>query len=268
MLIVPRLVRAVVRLRRAETTVVAAVGLCFAFALLARKMGYSVALGAFLCGALVAESGAAKLIEHRIEPVRDLFAAVFFVSVGMLIDPRLIWAHAGTVLALTGVVVVGKLVGVTVGAFVAGYGVPTAVQTALSLGQIGEFSFIIAGVGLSLGATRSFLYPVAVAVSALTTLLTPFAIRSLWAHRRRRRSPPAAHAADLRGALRRLGAGAPVDARAPDRLVADPPPGEAAGAGRGPLRGDCDRRIAVGARARRAGRRGSPGSDRPSPGSR
>jgi monovalent cation:H+ antiporter-2, CPA2 family len=178
MLIVPRLVRAVVRLRRAETTVVAAVGLCFAFALLARKMGYSVALGAFLCGALVAESGAAKIIEHRIEPVRDLFAAVFFVSVGMLIDPRLIWAHVGTVLALTGVVVFGKLVGVTIGAFVAGYGVPTAVQTALSLGQIGEFSFIIAGVGLTLGATRSFLYPIAVAVSALTTLLTPFAIRA------------------------------------------------------------------------------------------
>ena len=178
MLIVPRLVRAVIRLRRSETTVVAAVGLCFAFALLARKMGYSVALGAFLCGALVAESGAGKLVEQRIEPVRDLFAAVFFVSVGMLIDPRLIWAHAGTVLALTAVVVVGKLVGVSVGAFVAGYGIPTAVQTALSLGQIGEFSFIIAGVGLSLGVTRSFLYPVAVAVSALTTLLTPFLIRA------------------------------------------------------------------------------------------
>jgi CPA2 family monovalent cation:H+ antiporter-2 len=178
MLIVPRLVRAVVRLRRSETTVVAAVGLCFAFALLARKMGYSVALGAFLCGALVAESGAGKLVEERVEPVRDLFAAVFFVSVGMLIDPRLIWAHAGTVLALTAVVVVGKLVGVSVGAFVAGYGIPTAVQTALSLGQIGEFSFIIAGVGLSLGVTRGFLYPVAVAVSALTTLLTPFLIRA------------------------------------------------------------------------------------------
>ncbi|HLK88873.1 MAG TPA: cation:proton antiporter [Polyangia bacterium] len=178
MLIVPRAVRAVVRLHRAETTVVAAVGLCFAFALLARKMGYSVALGAFLCGALVAESGAAKLVEHRIEPVRDLFAAIFFVSVGMLIDPRVIWEHIGTVLALTGVVVAGKLVGVTIGAFVAGYGIPTAVQTGLSLGQIGEFSFIIAGVGLALGATRSFLYAEAVAVSALTTLLTPFLIRA------------------------------------------------------------------------------------------
>ena len=98
MLMVPRLVRAVVRLDRAETTVVATVGICFAFALLARKMGYSVALGAFLGGALVAESGEAKIIEHRIEPVRDLFAAIFFVSVGMLIDPQVIWTHAGTVL--------------------------------------------------------------------------------------------------------------------------------------------------------------------------
>ncbi len=177
MLIVPRLMRAVVRLHRNETTVVATVGLCFAFALLARHFGYSVALGAFLAGALVAESGAAKIIEHRIEPVRDVFAAVFFVSVGMLIEPRLVWEHAGAVAVLTVVVVAGKLIGVAVGAFIAGYGVRTSVQAGMSLGQIGEFSFIIAGVGLSLGVTGHFLYPVAVAVSALTTLLTPFLIR-------------------------------------------------------------------------------------------
>jgi CPA2 family monovalent cation:H+ antiporter-2 len=178
MLVVPRLMRAVVRLHRPETTVVASVGLCFAFALLARRFGYSVALGAFLAGALVAESGAGKLVEHRIESVRDVFAAVFFVSVGMLIDPVLVWQHAGAVVALTLVVILGKLVGVSVGAFVAGYGVRTSVQASLSLGQIGEFSFIIAAVGLSLGVTGSFLYPVAVAVSALTTLLTPFMIRA------------------------------------------------------------------------------------------
>src|SRR6266540_2366729 len=151
MLIVPRLVRAVVRLHRNETTVVTAVGICFAFALLARSFGYSVALGAFLAGALVAESGAAKIVEQRVEPVRDVFAAVFFV---------------------------GKLVGVSIGAFVGGNGIRTSVQAGLSMGQIGEFSFIIAGVGLALGATRSFIYPVAVAVSAITTLLTPFAIRA------------------------------------------------------------------------------------------
>jgi len=174
--VVPRLMRAVVRLHSKETTVVAAVGLSFAFALLARWMKYSVALGAFMAGALVAESGAAKIVEHRIEPVRDVFAAVFFVSVGMLIDPRLVWAHLPAVLLLTAVVVLGKLIGVSVGTFIAGHGVRTSVQAGLSLGQIGEFSFIIAGVGLALGATGHFLYPVAVAVSALTTLLTPWMI--------------------------------------------------------------------------------------------
>jgi CPA2 family monovalent cation:H+ antiporter-2 len=178
MLIVPRLMRAVVRLRSPETTAVAAVGLSFAFALLARKQHYSVALGAFLGGALVAESGAAKIIEHRIEPVRDVFAAVFFVSIGMQIDPRLVWQHLPAVLVLTAVVIAGKLIGVSVGTFIAGYGVRTSVQAGLSLGQIGEFSFIIAGVGLTLGVIRPFLYPVAVAVSALTTLLTPWLIRA------------------------------------------------------------------------------------------
>jgi CPA2 family monovalent cation:H+ antiporter-2 len=168
----------VVRLHSNETTVVAAVGLSFAFALLARWMNYSVALGAFLAGALVAESGAAKIIEHRIEPVRDVFAAVFFVSVGMLIDPHLVWQNLPAVLVLTVVVVVGKLIGVAIGTFIAGYGVRTSVQAGMSLGQIGEFSFIIAGVGLSIGVVRPFLYPVAVAVSALTTLLTPWLIKS------------------------------------------------------------------------------------------
>jgi CPA2 family monovalent cation:H+ antiporter-2 len=177
MLIVPRLMRAVVRLRSSETTVVAAVGLSFAFALVARWMGYSVALGAFLAGALIAESGAAKIIEQRIEPVRDVFAAVFFVSIGMLINPHLVVQNLGSVLVLTVVVVAGNLVGVSTGTFIAGYGVRTSVQAALSLAQIGEFSFIIAGVGLSLGVIRPFLYPVVVAVSALTTLLTPWLIR-------------------------------------------------------------------------------------------
>ena len=178
MLIVPRLMRAVVRLRSAETTVVAAVGVSFAFALLARWQHYSVALGAFLSGALVAESGAAKIIEHRIEPVRDVFAAVFFVSVGMMIDPHQVWAHLPEVLVLTAVVVVGKLIGVSVGTFLTGYGVRTSVQAGLSLGQIGEFSFIIAAVGLDLGVIGAYVYPVAVGVSALTTLLTPWLIRT------------------------------------------------------------------------------------------
>jgi CPA2 family monovalent cation:H+ antiporter-2 len=175
--VVPRLVRFIVRLGRPETTVVACVGLCFGFALLARLFGYSVALGAFVGGALVAESGAVKIVERLIEPVRDVFAAIFFVSVGMLIDPVLVLENWRAVLVLTVIVVMGKVVGVTMGVFLTGNSVRTSVQSGMSLAQIGEFSFIIAGVGLSLGVVRGFLYPVAVAVSALTALITPYLIR-------------------------------------------------------------------------------------------
>jgi CPA2 family monovalent cation:H+ antiporter-2 len=177
MLTVPRLVRTVVRLNRPETTLVASVGICFACALLARAFGYSVALGAFLAGALVAESGVEKKIERLVKPLCDAFAAVFFVSVGMLIDPLLIGRHWIPVVVFLFLVVAGKVVGVTFGTFLAGYGVRTSVQAGMSLAQIGEFSFIIAALGLSSGATRDFLYPVAVTVSAATTLLTPWMIR-------------------------------------------------------------------------------------------
>jgi CPA2 family monovalent cation:H+ antiporter-2 len=178
MLLIPRVVRLIIRIGRTETTLVGAVGICLAFALLARSFGYSVALGAFLAGALVAESGHGKTVEHAMEGVRDLFAAVFFVSVGMLIDPKLVLANWPAVIVLTIVVIVGKVFGVALGAFLAGRSVRTSVQAGMSLAQIGEFSFIIAGVGLSLGAVGDFLYPVAVAVSALTTLVTPWLIKT------------------------------------------------------------------------------------------
>jgi CPA2 family monovalent cation:H+ antiporter-2 len=177
MLTVPRLVRGVVRLNRPETTLVASVGICFACALLARAFGYSVALGAFLAGALVAESGVERRVERLVKPLCDAFAAVFFVSVGMLIDPLLIGRHWLPAVVFLLLVVAGKVVGVTFGTFLAGYGVRTSVQAGMSLAQIGEFSFIIAALGLSTGATREFLYPVAVTVSAATTLLTPWMIR-------------------------------------------------------------------------------------------
>lgn len=178
MFLVPRLVRAVLRLNRQETTVVTCVGLCFASALLAHFFGYSVALGAFLGGVLVAESGEAKTIERLIEPVKDIFAAVFFVSVGMLIDPRLVATHWLAIALLSLLVLAGKVIGVTLGSFIAGNGIRTSVQSGMSLAQIGEFSFIIVGVGLSLGVVRPFLYPVAVAISAFTTLLTPWLVRA------------------------------------------------------------------------------------------
>ncbi|QSQ12632.1 cation:proton antiporter [Myxococcus landrumensis] len=175
--IIPRAMRAVIKLNRPETTLVTSVGICFAVALLAQSFGYSVALGAFLAGSLVAESGEEKLVEHLVQPVRDMFAAIFFVSVGMLINPALIAEHWVAILVLTVVVIVGKLFGVTLGAFLTGNGTRTSVQAGLSLAQIGEFSFIIAGLGLSLKATGTFIYPVAVAVSAITTLTTPLLIK-------------------------------------------------------------------------------------------
>ncbi|MBZ4396455.1 cation:proton antiporter [Myxococcus faecalis] len=176
--IIPRAMRAVIKLNRPETTLVTSVGICFAVALLAQSFGYSVALGAFLAGSLVAESGEEKLVEHLVQPVRDMFAAIFFVSVGMLISPALIMEHWAAILVLTVVVIVGKLVSVALGAFLTGNSTRTSVQAGLSLAQIGEFSFIIAALGLSLKATGSFIYPVAVAVSAITTLTTPLLIKA------------------------------------------------------------------------------------------
>jgi CPA2 family monovalent cation:H+ antiporter-2 len=177
LLIVPRSVRAIVRMNRPETTLVASIGLCFAVALLAQEFGYSVALGAFIAGSLVAESGVEKEVEHLVTPVRDMFAAIFFVSVGMSINPTLIVAHFPAVATLTVVVVVGKIVGVTLGAFLSGSSTRTSIESGMSHAQIGEFSFIIAGLGVALHATGGFLYPIVVAVSAITTLLTPWLIR-------------------------------------------------------------------------------------------
>lgn len=177
-LIVPRFVRGIVRLERVETTLVGSIGICFAAAFVAYLFGYSVALGAFIGGSLVAESGESGRIERLVHPVRDMFVAIFFVSVGSLIDPRLVFAHWGAVLALSALVIVGKVVAVSIGAFITGAGLRSSIQSGMSLAQIGEFSFIIAGLGLTAGVTRGFLYPVAVAVSAITTLLTPWLIRA------------------------------------------------------------------------------------------
>jgi monovalent cation:H+ antiporter-2, CPA2 family len=177
LLVIPRTVRAIVRMNRPETTLIASMGICFAAALLAYSFGYSVALGAFIAGSLVAESGEEHTVAHLIEPVRDVFAAIFFVAVGMLIDPELVAQYWVPVVVFTVAVIVGQVVIVTISAFLTGHGTRTSLQAGMSLAQIGEFSFIIAAVGISTGATRDFLYPVAVAVSAITTLTTPWLIR-------------------------------------------------------------------------------------------
>jgi len=178
MLTVPRAMRSIVLLRRQETTVVASVGLAFGFALLAITFGYSVALGAFIAGSLVSESGVERTVEHLVQPVRDVFAAIFFVSVGTLIDPADISAHWLAVLVFLIAVVVGKVCSVTLSALLTGQSIQTSVKSGMSLAQIGEFSFIIAGLGAATHATDHVLYSIAVAVSALTTLLTPWLIRA------------------------------------------------------------------------------------------
>jgi CPA2 family monovalent cation:H+ antiporter-2 len=187
-LIVPRLIRVVIRAENADMTLVASVGVCFAAALAALAFGYSVALGAFIAGSLVAESGESARIEPLIEPVRDPFLAIFFVSVGMLIDPSTLLEHWGAVLTITLVVIVGKFVAVTMGAFITSGGLRSSVQAGMSLTQIGEFSFIIAAIGTSAGVIRPHLYPIAIAASAITTLTTPWLIRgarplALWIDR-------------------------------------------------------------------------------------
>jgi monovalent cation:H+ antiporter-2, CPA2 family len=176
-LTVPRAIRAVQKLRQPETTLVASIGICFAAALLALSFGYSVALGAFIAGSLVAESGHEAEIEKLVRPVRDMFAAIFFVSVGMMIDPAALTEHWRAILALTLAVIIGKVFAVTIGSFLAGHGRRTAMKAGMSLAQIGEFSFIIASVGVASGAISGWMYPVAIAVSAITTLTTPLLIK-------------------------------------------------------------------------------------------
>ncbi len=178
LLTVPRLMQTIARLNRTETTVVASIGLAFGLASLATAFGYSAALGAFIAGSLVAESGVEKKVEHLVEPVRDIFAAIFFVSVGMMIDPVDLASHWLAVFVFLTAVILGKVVSVTIGAFLTGQSVQTSVKCGMSLAQIGEFSFIIAGVGVSTGATDNVLYSIAVAVSGITTLLTPWLIRA------------------------------------------------------------------------------------------
>ena len=177
LLAVPPLIRYVARFRSNEMLLVASLGLCFGVSLLAVKLGYSVALGAFLIGAVVAEARERGKIEALIEPVRDMFSAVFFVAIGMMIDPRVVVEYATPIGVVTAAVVVGKVLTCAFGSFVTGNDLRTSVRVGMGMAQIGEFSFIIAALGLTLKVTSPFLYPIAVAVSAVTTLLTPYLIR-------------------------------------------------------------------------------------------
>lgn len=161
-----------------ELYVVFAVGLCFIMVVFATSVGFSPALGAFVMGSLLGETQDSEKFEHYFQPIKHLFAVIFFVSVGMLINPTIIYEYLGPILIITLVTVFGKFISSTLGALISGQSLKTSIFTGLSLAQIGEFSFIIATLGLSLKVTNSFLYPIAVAVSALTTFLTPYLISS------------------------------------------------------------------------------------------
>ena len=175
---VPRLLSYVARFRSNEMMIVTVLGLCFGVSLLAVKLGYSVALGAFIIGAVIAEAREIHRIEMLIEPVRDMFSAIFFVAIGLLIDPKMLIAYWQPILVITLAVIIGKVLTCSFGAFIGGNDTRTSLRVGMGLAQIGEFSFIIASLGVTLKVTSGFLYPIAVAVSAITTLFTPYLIKS------------------------------------------------------------------------------------------
>ncbi|KAF1012625.1 MAG: putative cation/proton antiporter YbaL [Pseudomonas fluorescens] len=177
-LLVPRLLAYVARFESNEMLLITVLGLCFGFCLLVVKLEYSMVLGAFLIGAIMAESRQLLKIERLIEPVRDMFSAIFFVAIGLMIDPQILLQYAWPIAVITVAVVLGKMLSWGMGAFIAGNDGRTSLRVGMGLSQIGEFSFIIAALGMTLQVTSDFLYPVAVAVSAITTLLTPYLIRA------------------------------------------------------------------------------------------
>jgi len=176
--ILPTLLRRAKSIMSSENLLVISVALCFVMVVFATNAGFSPALGAFIMGSLLAETPEGKRIEHLVEPLKSLFASVFFVSVGMLIDPKILVDYAMPVAVITVVTILGKAMSTIIGALISGNSLKHSIQSGLSLAQIGEFSFIIASLGLSLKVTSEFLYPVAVSVSVVTTFVTPFLIKS------------------------------------------------------------------------------------------
>ncbi|HZR85116.1 MAG TPA: cation:proton antiporter [Candidatus Binatia bacterium] len=178
LLAVPPLLAFVARARSHEMLLVCVVGVCFGVSLLAVELGYSVALGAFLIGAIMAESDSRHQIEHLVAPLRDLFSAVFFVTIGLMIDPAMLREWWMPIAGISIAVIIGKIVTCTVGTLISGNPARKSLRVGMGLAQIGEFSFIIASLGTTLRVTSDFLYPIAVAVSAVTTFATPYLIRA------------------------------------------------------------------------------------------
>lgn len=173
----PTFLRRAKKFMNDEMLLITSLALCILMVWLATIVGFSPALGAFIMGSILAETVYAEKIEHLVKSVKDLFGAVFFVSVGMMFDPQMLAKYALPVVLITVVTIIGKAISTTAGALISGQPLKSSVQAGMSLSQIGEFSFIIATLGLTLKVTSDFLYPIAVAVSAITTFTTPYMIK-------------------------------------------------------------------------------------------
>lgn len=175
--LIPSILRRAKRFLSGETLLIVSLGLCLGMVVFASSVGFSSALGAFVMGSILAETVEAKDITRITAPIRDLFGAVFFISVGILVDPGVVMEYWMPILIITLIVIVGQITFASLGVLLSGQGLRTAIESGFSLAQIGEFAFIIATLGLTLGVTSSFLYPVAVAVAVITTFTTPFIMK-------------------------------------------------------------------------------------------
>lgn len=175
--LIPEFLKRCRKLMSEETLLIVSLALCFGMVVIAANTGFSAAFGAFIMGSILAETIEAESIDRLVKPVKDLFGAIFFVSVGMMVDPAMIGEYALPILIITIAVIGGQALFGTFGVILAGKPLKTAMQCGFSLTQIGEFAFIIASLGVSLHVTSDFLYPIVVAVSVITTFLTPYMIR-------------------------------------------------------------------------------------------
>ena len=175
--LIPTLLKKIKKYLNSETLLLVAMGLCFLMVVLATKAGFSSALGAFIMGSILAETIELENIEKVIQPITDFFGAIFFVSVGMMVDPQVLFDNFSTVIIIAAASIAGKMIFTTTGVRLAGESMKTAVQSGFSLAQMGEFSFIIASMGMSLGVTSASIYPIVIAVSVITTFTTPYTIK-------------------------------------------------------------------------------------------
>lgn len=175
--VIPSLLKKAKEYLNDEILLIVSIGLCFGMVALATSVGFSSALGAFVMGSILAETSESEHIDHIVEPIKNLFGAIFFVSVGMMVAPSVIAEHWAMILLIAVIVIVSHIIFAGAGIILTGNGLDNAVHTGFSLAQLGEFGFIIAGVGCTLGVMRDFIYPVIIAVSVITTFTTPFMIK-------------------------------------------------------------------------------------------